>query len=208
MYKAFENIPIEKKEKIIQASLEEFASNGYENASTNKIVEKAGISKGLLFHYFKNKEGLFIYLYDYYYPIFFKQLMEFNESNNNTDIFEKLKLLTLVKFDLINEYPLATEFFKKFPTAPRHLIEKISKKYESESAVGFSKLYSNIDYSKFKDNVDVSKCLKVLTWTLEAYGEDYIMNNVDSSGGIILDKEKLLKDLDEYLDILRNGFYK
>lgn len=134
--------------------------------------------------------------------------MEFNESNNNTDIFEKLKLLTLVKFDLMNEYPLATEFFKKFTTAPKPLIEKINEKYKSENAVGLNNLYSNIDYSKFKDTMDVSKCLKVLTCTLESYGEDYIMNNVDSSGGIILDSEKLLKDLDEYLDILRSGFYK
>ena len=33
--------------------------------ATNEIVKEADISKGLLFHYFKNKKGLFLYLYDY-----------------------------------------------------------------------------------------------------------------------------------------------
>ena len=41
----------EKKQKIINASIEEF-SKGYSLASTNEIVRKAGVSKGLLFHYF------------------------------------------------------------------------------------------------------------------------------------------------------------
>ena len=47
----------EKKQKIYQAALEEFVEHGYQNASTNRITQRAGISKGLLFHYFKNKKN-------------------------------------------------------------------------------------------------------------------------------------------------------
>ncbi|MRR31852.1 TetR/AcrR family transcriptional regulator [bacterium] len=42
----FFNLPPEKREKIIDAAVEEFAQNGLENASTNRIVENSGISKG------------------------------------------------------------------------------------------------------------------------------------------------------------------
>lgn len=42
----------EKQDRIINAALQVFAVNGYRHASTDEIVRIAGISKGLLFHYF------------------------------------------------------------------------------------------------------------------------------------------------------------
>ena len=47
------------RQKIIDAALKEFGQHGYEGASTNQICLSAGISKGLLYHYFKSKENLF-----------------------------------------------------------------------------------------------------------------------------------------------------
>ena len=55
MYDTFENLPEEKRKKILEICLDEFSENSYENSSTNTIVKRAGISKGILFHYFKNK---------------------------------------------------------------------------------------------------------------------------------------------------------
>jgi AcrR family transcriptional regulator len=37
----------------------EFADRGYEAASLNRIIERAGISKGTLYYYFEDKEDLF-----------------------------------------------------------------------------------------------------------------------------------------------------
>ncbi|ANB57099.1 bacterial regulatory s, tetR family protein [Anoxybacillus sp. B7M1] len=52
MYSAFEKQPQEKRALIIKVAIEEFVKNGYEKASTDVITRRAGISKGLLFHYF------------------------------------------------------------------------------------------------------------------------------------------------------------
>lgn len=49
---------IEKKEKILNAALELFAKEGFHATSTNKIAKKAGVSEGLIFRHFSNKEGL------------------------------------------------------------------------------------------------------------------------------------------------------
>ncbi|KZL90506.1 TetR/AcrR family transcriptional regulator [Clostridium magnum] len=65
MIDKFESLPQEKKKRILDACIEEFALNGYDKASTNSIVKKAGISKGLLFHYFGSKKTLFLYVFDY-----------------------------------------------------------------------------------------------------------------------------------------------
>ncbi len=48
----------EKQEKIIQAALQLFAKEGYHATSTNKVAKLAGVSEGLIFRHFGNKEGL------------------------------------------------------------------------------------------------------------------------------------------------------
>lgn len=47
-----------KKSQIIQAALDLFVERGYYGTKTNQISKRAGISEGLLFHYFPTKEIL------------------------------------------------------------------------------------------------------------------------------------------------------
>lgn len=61
----FYNLPEEKRNKIINISLLEFAQHSYRTASLSRIVEKAGIAKGSMYQYFKNKKGLYLYLIDF-----------------------------------------------------------------------------------------------------------------------------------------------
>jgi AcrR family transcriptional regulator len=48
----------EKQIKILNTALELFAEEGFHGTSTNKIAKAAGVSEGLIFRHFKNKEGL------------------------------------------------------------------------------------------------------------------------------------------------------
>lgn len=48
----------EKQEKILQTALRLFAKEGYTSTSTSKVAKEAGVSEGLIFRHFKNKEGL------------------------------------------------------------------------------------------------------------------------------------------------------
>ncbi len=57
---AFERIPDERKERILEVGIEEFASKGFKNANINVIAKNAGISIGLMYKYFATKEDLFL----------------------------------------------------------------------------------------------------------------------------------------------------
>jgi len=48
----------EKQESILQAALKLFAENGYNATATSKVAREAGVSEGLIFRHFGNKEGL------------------------------------------------------------------------------------------------------------------------------------------------------
>ena len=48
----------EKQENIINAALKLFAEEGFKSSSTSKVAKLAGVSEGLIFRHFKNKDGL------------------------------------------------------------------------------------------------------------------------------------------------------
>lgn len=48
----------EKKETILTVALQLFAEQGYESTPTSQIAKAAGVSEGLIFRHFENKEGL------------------------------------------------------------------------------------------------------------------------------------------------------
>jgi TetR/AcrR family transcriptional regulator len=52
--------PERTREKILAFATDEFAARGFDGARVDAIVERCGISKNLLYHYFDSKEALFI----------------------------------------------------------------------------------------------------------------------------------------------------
>lgn len=51
-----ENIRIERKEQIMRAALKVFAGNGVKLTKISMIAKEAGVSHGLVYHYFSSKE--------------------------------------------------------------------------------------------------------------------------------------------------------
>lgn len=55
----FDKLDPQVRERILQAAALEFGTHGYADASLNRIVEQAGISKGSMYYYFEDKEDVF-----------------------------------------------------------------------------------------------------------------------------------------------------
>lgn len=49
-----------KVERIMQAAMHAFAAHGYRDAKTDAIASVAAVSKGLIFHYYGSKQGLYM----------------------------------------------------------------------------------------------------------------------------------------------------
>lgn len=56
----FEEMRESRRKQIMDAALELFASEGYSHCSISQLASHAGISKGLMYNYFKSKEALLI----------------------------------------------------------------------------------------------------------------------------------------------------
>ncbi|NIB44085.1 TetR/AcrR family transcriptional regulator [Pseudomaricurvus alkylphenolicus] len=60
------NSKVETIKNILQAARHEFAYKGLEKANVQHIAENAGVTKQLIYHYYKNKEQLFACVLDEY----------------------------------------------------------------------------------------------------------------------------------------------
>ncbi|WP_373855396.1 TetR/AcrR family transcriptional regulator [Desulfocucumis palustris] len=203
IYSKFYGLEPEKRERIINAALKEFARNGFEKASTNGIIREAGISKGSLFNYFNSKKELYLFLFDYIQEIINKIYAEVDWKE--TDLFERMRQIGLIKFKIMKQYPQAFDFFKNAgdESAPevKSEIAAIGKELIES---GFGLGYKNIDLTKFRDDMDREKMMNIITWTILSFAEQQ-RNKVGSFGDISID---LLGEWDGYFDILKRCFYK
>ena len=204
MNEVLKNIDEEKKERIINAALDEFGSNDFDKASTNNIVKNAGISKGLLFHYFDNKKSLYEYLEKYVIETVISTLQE-NLDWNETDFFNRLKQVAMIKGRLSLRFPSIFDFFT-YIIKDKDYNEIL--KYREDFAPGLlEKVYShNIDYSKFKPGLDMEKTMKIINWVIEKYSLELLEELTNSNRA--WDYQKINKEFEEYMDILREAFYK
>lgn len=60
----FDKLPETTRKAILDAAADEFAKEGFERASINKIVAATDLSKGALYYYFEDKEDLYAAVMD------------------------------------------------------------------------------------------------------------------------------------------------
>jgi TetR/AcrR family transcriptional regulator len=207
LFSKFFNLDSEKQDRIINAAIKEFAQKGYDNASTNEIVKEAGISKGLLFHYFKNKKQLFFFLFDYCYSLvadeFYKKV-----DLTEKDFFKRIRQAVLIKMDLQTKYPDILTFIQEvFMQDSPEIKDEFDKKKQELNAVNIGIIYDGIDLSKFRDDVDVQKILKVISWTFEKMSDEEL-HKAKMVPGHKIDYEKVFLEAEEYFEIFIKCFYK
>jgi AcrR family transcriptional regulator len=61
----FYKLPPEKREGLLEVAAQEFVQHGFEDASINRILERAQMSKGAAYYYFEDKVDLFCTVVQY-----------------------------------------------------------------------------------------------------------------------------------------------
>ena len=169
MNEKFFTLSPEKQARITNAALEVFARNDYKHASTDDIAAKAGISKGLLFYYFRNKQSLYLYLYDYALEQVRGQVLR-QKLDGVTDFFELMHIGARAKLELLTRCPYLLEFsIRAFYSRGEAVSDAVQARLNGDLTGSFAQYFSNIDFSKFRPGVDPAQLLRMLTWMTEGY---------------------------------------
>lgn len=161
----FFDLKKDKQDRIINAALSLFAEYGYRFASTDDMVREAHISKGLLFHYFESKLGLYTFLYDYSVRYFFMEL-DGAVNPKETNLFELYRQMELAKMQVLKIHPYLLAFLYKADyenvSEARLAIEERQNEYHEHR----EKLELQPDLRAFLPGVEGEKVQLILRTTL------------------------------------------
>ena len=183
---------------MINASLQIFAENGYNHASTDDIVKNAGISKGLLFHYFESKIGVYEFIYDYCVKFFSLELSSAIDPAEE-DYFKLLSQLEAAKMQTMKNYPYMFYFIstcdKETNPEALEVIKDASDKYKEI----ISEVMSKADTERISANPLKDKYLSMLEYTLNSLVEKNLRLG-------IFDAEKQYKENVSYIEAINKLF--
>ena len=150
MNEKFFDLKKEKQDRIINGCMKVFAFCGYAHASTDEMVREAHISKGLLFHYFGSKSGLYHFLYDYAVRFVTLEITR-NTAAVKENFFAAQDALLLAWSDAMRIYPYVQLFLR---TAEKErdqaALEEIRERREN-----FRLLMGDLnDHSTIAENMD------------------------------------------------------
>ena len=195
----FFDLKKEKQDKIINAALKIFTKSDYRRASTDDIVKEAGISKGLLFHYFNSKAGLYDFIYAYsakYLTIELYQTVSIKE----TDFFELLKQIENAHLRVMKQYPYMITFLKKAEVEEDievfSLVEKKRIEYQDE----YNKIFGRADMTGWKDGIDVELAKNIIFYTIKGIEESFVKKNE-------FIPEELIQNIVNHLNLIKSSMY-
>ena len=205
--KTFENLPDEKRERVLAEATREFADHGYHQASVNRIVSRLGIAKGSLFKYFGNKQGLFEYLFSHAVAQFKKPLKEIRDTPSG-DIFVRIERSLMAGVDFIDAHPriyriyLKMLFQENFPLRERFLTEvrQTSGKY-------LRALVDNaMESGQIRKNLDADMVVFHLNSVMDRFLQSYAVPSLDGETGPARpDRQAAQHKARAVADFLRNG---
>ncbi len=101
----FMNLPEDKRQRIFEASVDEFAEKRFSDASINSIIKAAGIPRGSFYQYFSDKEDLYLYTLGEIGKEKIKIVMEVGRLEPEADFFEVYEHMFKVGIKWAEKHP-------------------------------------------------------------------------------------------------------
>jgi len=195
----------EKRQRVIKAALKEF-TKGYALASTDEIVKEAGISKGLIFHYFGSKRGLFLFLLKYSAEIMNGEYSKVILSSR--DFLENIKMVSKRAMDMTFQYPLVYGFIAKaYFSLGEVFPEGLPKDMPNSNKTLLQQILKTSDKSLFREDIDNEKAQNIALWTMSGFS-DSLLKYGDDLETYKAHYDELGKEFEEYVELLRKLLYK
>ena len=198
----FFNLTEEKRQKLIEASINEFSKSSFYDASINNIINEAKISRGSFYMYFQDKEDLYKYLLENHKNTFIEIFIDTLKENDGDlkesagKILEKLMEYTNNKNHI--------EFFKKYFSNLSVKTEKLVFPRHNKECLKtrLDPIIKYIDTSKL-NIIEDDDIYEIFDMVLHLIVPSIVHINKDE-----LKKELILERFNKKLDILCRGIYR
>ena len=200
MNERFYSLPEAKQQAILNAGYRVFSQNSYKNSPMSEIAEEAGISKSLLFHYFRNKKELYLFLWDKCAEISIEYMTRYG-CYGGTKLFEAMERGMRAKMEIIRRYPDMGVFtIRAFYEKDEEICSAIQESYHKYFSLKADRTQLNLDPAQFAEGVDIAMMYREMYWA----SEGYLWEKVQQGGG--MDVDGMEKDFRKLLDFWKSVY--
>ena len=177
MNEKFFSLPQEKQQTILNAGYRVFSQNSYKKSPMSEIAAEAGISKSLLFHYFHNKQELYLFLWEYCAKTTIQTLAEY-ECYNQTDLFESMTRGMQAKMSIARRYPYMAGFtIRAFYEKDPAINAAVQESYHRHFNLKADRTLLNLDPAQFSPGLDIPMMYRQMYWASEGYLWEMVQRN-------------------------------
>jgi len=191
----------EKQNKIINAAYKVFSRNDYRKAPMSEIADAGGISKALLFHYFENKLGLYMYLWEK--ACFLShEAMEKSRVYEIDDFFEMLERSLLAKCELMRQYPYLSLFcIKAYYEEAQEVRVHIARSIEGAKEYSFATVASHLSGNGVRDGFTLEEVYQEVLYASDGYLQQQYHNGIPNP-------DKIEQEYSRMINLWRRAFGK
>lgn len=195
MNEKFFDLAREKQDRMINGAIEVFARNGYRHASTDDMVKVVGVSKGLWFHYFGSKEGIYVFVYDYCVKYMLLELSTIVDENEK-DYFELIKQIALTKTKVGKSYPYLNIFLEEaaHETEPEPVRKTAELRQIYEERM--SMLQKSAEIGNIPDKARRERVKKMIDYCISSVIRERTREAADS--------EAIFREIRAYIELIRD----
>lgn len=205
MKEAFKSLDGSRQYEIFAAAMAEFGEHGFKKASTNRIVKRAGMSKGMLYYYFDNKQSIFDDALDFALD-HIENYMLHDITTKKEGFIERCARLSHIKYVYFKAHPEISKFITSV-----YFSDDLNEVQQERNAAFLENrqriLFDNLDMDRFRDDIDHQTAIKLVSWTINGYTQE--MEHMMKAEGLDFEHfDDYFEDFDHYLAALRKLYYK
>lgn len=199
MNERFYALPEDKRKSIISAGFRVFSQYSYKNSPMSEIAAEAGISKSLLFYYFKNKKKLYLFICKYSTELTEQEIIR-QKCYEKEDFFDIFLSGLKVKVQLMRQYPDLSLFqLKAYYEKDKSLRPEIDQLIGQYSGYENQSEMLKLDKEKFIEGLD----LEMMYTDMFLASQGYLWEKMQSE---TIDPDQMERDFIRMIEFWR-GLY-
>ena len=201
----FYNLTEEKREKVLEVSIDEFSQNMYNTASITKIAERCGIAKGSMYQYFQDKKDLYKYILDQIGVKKFSYFTEIIGAGTDIRFIDTIRMLYKKGLEFAIDHPKLASIGSNFIKEDGALKDEILKDNVDKSNIFFIRLIEQAkDRGEIHPEIDSTMGAFIIYHFNNAL-IDSLLSSINYDD-IFSHQDIYFKKVDDLLFILENGF--
>ena len=128
----FEKLDPERQNALLDAAMRELAERGPERASLNKILAAVGLSKGVAYYYFDDREDLFLTVVSRAVELAVRTIGGVGPIESADAFWSEFRRLDARVLGFLREHPTIAALAKRFASSPSAMsAPKVRAKYDA-----------------------------------------------------------------------------